>query len=75
VYGVNSNPWEVMIMIVFGIVGYLMRKLKYEPARSFLPSFWPSHGRIPQAIALPVQEEVLVFSLRGRISCTLMVIE
>ena len=32
VYGVNSNPWEVMIMIVFGIVGYLMRKFKYEPA-------------------------------------------
>ncbi len=32
VYGVNSNLWEVMIMIVFGIVGYLMRKFKYEPA-------------------------------------------
>lgn len=32
VYGVNSNPWEVMIMVVFGIVGYLMRKFKYEPA-------------------------------------------
>ncbi len=32
VYGVNSNPWEVMIMIIFGIVGYLMRKFKYEPA-------------------------------------------
>ncbi len=32
VYGVNSNLWEVMIMIIFGIVGYLMRKFKYEPA-------------------------------------------
>jgi putative tricarboxylic transport membrane protein len=32
VYGVNSNPWEVMIMVIFGIVGYLMRKFKYEPA-------------------------------------------
>jgi putative tricarboxylic transport membrane protein len=32
VYGVNSNLWEIIIMIVFGIIGYLMRKLKYEAA-------------------------------------------
>jgi putative tricarboxylic transport membrane protein len=32
VYGVNSNLWEIIIMIVFGIIGYLMRKFKYEAA-------------------------------------------
>ena len=32
VYGVSSNIWDVVIMILFGAVGYAMRKLGYEPA-------------------------------------------
>jgi putative tricarboxylic transport membrane protein len=32
VYGVSGNVWDVVIMIVFGAVGYAMRKLAYEPA-------------------------------------------
>jgi len=32
VYGVSGNIWDVVIMIVFGAVGYAMRKLAYEPA-------------------------------------------
>jgi putative tricarboxylic transport membrane protein len=32
VYSVNSNIYEVFIMGIFGLVGYLMRKFKYEPA-------------------------------------------
>jgi putative tricarboxylic transport membrane protein len=32
VYSLSSNIWEVIIMIVFGLVGYLMRKFKYEAA-------------------------------------------
>ena len=31
-YSVNNNYVEVILMIVFGIVGYLMRKFQYEPA-------------------------------------------
>jgi putative tricarboxylic transport membrane protein len=30
VYSLNSNIWEIFIMIIFGMVGYLMRKFKYE---------------------------------------------
>jgi putative tricarboxylic transport membrane protein len=32
VYSLNNNIWEIIIMVVFGIVGYLMRKFKYEAA-------------------------------------------
>jgi putative tricarboxylic transport membrane protein len=32
VYSLSSNIWEIIIMIVFGLVGYLMRKFKYEAA-------------------------------------------
>jgi putative tricarboxylic transport membrane protein len=32
VYSLNYNFWEIIIMVIFGFVGYLMRKFKYEPA-------------------------------------------
>jgi len=32
VYSINYNIWEIIIMVIFGFVGYLMRKFKYEPA-------------------------------------------
>jgi putative tricarboxylic transport membrane protein len=32
VYGTSGNVWDIEIMLVFGAVGYLMRKLGYEAA-------------------------------------------
>lgn len=32
VYTVNNNEYEVLIMLIFGAVGYLMRKTGFEPA-------------------------------------------
>ncbi len=32
VYTLNSNPHEISIMLIFGAVGYLMRKTRFEPA-------------------------------------------
>lgn len=32
VYSLSSNKWEIVLMVTFGIMGYLMRKFKYEPA-------------------------------------------
>lgn len=32
VYSLNNNKWEVIIMNIFGVIGYLMRKFKYETA-------------------------------------------
>jgi len=31
-YGVNNNPVDIVVMVVFGIVGYLITKFGYEPA-------------------------------------------
>jgi putative tricarboxylic transport membrane protein len=32
VYSVNTNSFDLLIMIIFGFVGYLMTKLECEPA-------------------------------------------
>jgi putative tricarboxylic transport membrane protein len=32
VYSLNNNIWEIIIMVIFGMMGYLMRKFKYEAA-------------------------------------------
>lgn len=31
-YGVNNNPMDILIMIFFGVLGYLLEKLDFEPA-------------------------------------------
>jgi putative tricarboxylic transport membrane protein len=31
-YSVNQRPFDVVLMAGFGLVGYLLRKLDYEPA-------------------------------------------
>lgn len=31
-YSVNNNVWDVFTMLLFGIIGYLMKKFKYEAA-------------------------------------------
>ena len=31
-YSLNNNATDIVIMVVFGVVGYLMRKFAYEPA-------------------------------------------
>jgi putative tricarboxylic transport membrane protein len=32
VYSVDNNAWDIITMLVFGVVGYLMKKFDYEPA-------------------------------------------
>jgi putative tricarboxylic transport membrane protein len=31
-YSVNNSTFDVFMMIIFGIIGYIFRKFKYEPA-------------------------------------------
>jgi putative tricarboxylic transport membrane protein len=31
VYSISSNIWDIVIMLIFGVLGYLMKKLQYEP--------------------------------------------
>ncbi len=32
VYSVSGNIWDIVLMLVFGVVGYFMKKFAYEPA-------------------------------------------
>ena len=32
VYSVAGNPWDIVVMLVFAVLGYLMKKFEYEPA-------------------------------------------
>ena len=31
-FAINNNPWDIWVMIVFGVIGYLMRKFEYPAA-------------------------------------------
>ena len=31
VYTVSANVWDIVIMLIFGALGYLMKKFEYEP--------------------------------------------
>jgi putative tricarboxylic transport membrane protein len=31
-FAINNNPWDIWIMILFGVIGYLMRKFEYPAA-------------------------------------------
>ncbi len=31
-YSINNNIYDVVIMVIFGIVGYILRKFEYEEA-------------------------------------------
>jgi putative tricarboxylic transport membrane protein len=32
VYSVANNPWDIVVMLGFAVIGYLMKKFDYEPA-------------------------------------------
>ena len=71
-YTLNNNIIEVLIMIVFGVLGYLMRKFEYEAAPLVLafilsPIFQSSFQRS----MLMSQGSFLIF-FTNPISCTLM---
>jgi putative tricarboxylic transport membrane protein len=36
VYSLSNNPWDVLIMGIFGVVGYICSKLECEPAPMIL---------------------------------------
>ena len=52
VYSINNQPFDVLVLIFFGVLGYLLRKLKFEP------------GPLPMAFVLaPIIENSMRQSL------------
>jgi putative tricarboxylic transport membrane protein len=73
VYGVSENVWDVVIMLGFGVAGYLMRKTGYEPAplvlafvlgrlaeESIRQSLLLSRGRLGILVERPIAAVFLV---------------
>lgn len=80
-YSINYNVWDIEIMILAGIFGYIMRKFEYEPApmllafvigpmleRAFFQSMIISSGDLSIFITRPISVIVLVFSMALLIS-------
>jgi len=75
-YSVNNNIMEVLIMIIFGIVGYMMRKFEYEGAplilafvlspmieNAFRQSLTMSHGSFSIFFARPISCILLIVAM------------
>jgi putative tricarboxylic transport membrane protein len=76
VYSVNSSAVEVIIMIAFGLIGYLLRKYRFEPAPlvlalilgpmlevNFRQSLILSHGDLSIFFQRPIAAVLLVVSM------------
>ncbi|MBI5440299.1 MAG: tripartite tricarboxylate transporter permease [Deltaproteobacteria bacterium] len=82
-YSANNNPTEVVIMVVFGVVGYVLRKLKYDMAplimalvlgplieANFRNSLIMSDGRFRIFLQWPISGPVLMFAALLLVSTT-----
>jgi putative tricarboxylic transport membrane protein len=75
-YITNNNPYDVIIMVVFGLVGYLMKKFNYEAAplvlalvlgpmmeRAFQRSLLLSEGGFGIFFTRPISASFLILAL------------
>jgi putative tricarboxylic transport membrane protein len=76
VYSESGNPWDIIVMLAFGGLGYLMRKFDFEPApmvlafvlgrmaeESFRQSLLMSRGRIDILLTRPIATTFLVVAI------------
>ena len=75
VYSVNSSAIEVIIMVIFGLIGYLLRKYRFEAAPlvlalilgpmleiNFRQSLILSHGNLSIFFQRPISAVLLIVS-------------
>jgi putative tricarboxylic transport membrane protein len=75
-YITNNNPYDVVITAIFGVIGYLMKKFKYEAAplvlalvlgpmmeRAFQRSLIISSGNLGMFFTRPISSIILVFAV------------
>jgi putative tricarboxylic transport membrane protein len=75
-YITNNNPYDVVIMAIFGLVGYLMKKLNYEAAplvlalvlgpmmeKAFQRSLMISEGDFGMFFTRPISASFLIVAL------------
>ena len=75
-YITNNNPYDVVIMAIFGLIGYLMKKLNYEAAplvlalvlgpmmeKAFQRSLMLSEGKFGMFFTRPISASFLIVAL------------
>ena len=75
-YSINNSTFDVLVMLIFGIIGYLFRKFKYEPAplvlafilgpmleNSLRQSLLISEGNLSIFFTKPISGSCLVIAL------------
>ena len=74
VYSVTGNAWDIVVMLVFAMVGYLMKKFDYEPAPLVLAFVLGrmAEESVRQSLVLS-RGDLLVF-FRHPISCASIII-
>jgi putative tricarboxylic transport membrane protein len=76
VYSVANNIWDIVIMVIFGVIGYFMKKLDYEPAplilalvlgrmaeESLRQSLVLSRGSLQIFLTRPISRGALILAL------------
>ena len=72
-YTLNNNFVEVLIMIIFGVIGYMMRKLEFEPAPLVLAYVLSPliEGSLLRSLLMSQGNPVIFFS--RPIACTVLI--
>ncbi len=73
-YGNNNNPLDVITMLVFGIVGYIFRKLQYEPAPFLLAMILGPIMETNFRNALKISDGSLLIFVQKPISAVILVV-
>jgi putative tricarboxylic transport membrane protein len=73
-YSVNNNIFEVVLMILFGIIGYLMRKFQYEPAPLVLAFILTPYLESALRQSLIISHGSFLIFLEKPISCILIIV-
>lgn len=75
-YGLNSNIWDIIIMVIFGFLGYILRKFDYEEAplvlafilgpileNAFRQSLIISKGKFSIFLLRPISAAALIIAM------------
>ncbi len=75
-YSINNNSFDILVMIIFGVLGYVLRKFEYEEAplvlsfilgpmleRAFRNSLIMSSGQLTIFLTRPIASGALILSI------------
>jgi TctA family transporter len=74
-FTINNNPFDILVVAIFGIIGYIMRMLDYDPAplvlayvvgpimeKSLRTSLLISEGSLSIFLTRPISRVLVIFT-------------